>query len=1052
VRNTFHDLETYSTVNIKDGTHRYAEEAEVMLWAFADGNGTVYVWDLVNGALHWQDPLSELWASEEFSEVDEVSLGLYEILEDEDALVWFQNGGMFDFVVLAAKMPHLLPPMHRWRDTMVQAFAHGLPGALEKLGDVLQLHEDHKKIKRGRELVRLFCMPTKDGGRNTKQSHPKEWQEVVEYAAQDITTMREVHRKLPKWNYGGDSEVSRRETALWHLDLRINSRGVLMDMDLARNAVRAVEQERARLGKQTHELTGGAVENTTQRDATLAFIAQAHGITLPDLQADTIERRLRDPDVPDALRELLANRLQASSNSVSKYKTLLRGVSKGGRMRGTKQFCGAGRTGRWAGRLMQLDNMPRPTLPYDEIEIGIAALKVGAEDLVCDNVIEACSNAIRSTIIAPPGKKLVVADLANIEGRTAAWLAGEEWKLQAFRDYDAGTGEDLYKMAYVKAFNTDAKTVTKHNRQIGKVQELMFSYGGGVGAWLTGAATYGIDLEAMTEAVWPVLDQALIAEAADFLKWLYQGAYAAHEKRLKANKITEDESLVALEAAKLKARMGLTEKTFIACDAIKRAWRYANPAISSYWKGDAENPGLEYSTRMAIENPGVTYKARRLRFRRDGAWLRIVLPSGRALCYPQPSVDEEGKISYLGLDPYKRTWGRVHTYGGKLCLAVGTKVLTQHRGWVPIEQVTSVDRVWDGDAWVKTGGAIRKGRRETIEAYGARMTKDHEVLTLDGWKHASQSKRHHRALCRLPDGIEVPRQRREEVPVDLPLCLPKGDCFDGNRSAEAASAGSSGFMRMQTKTNNRSAEHQTRHVDAPSVWSVARHAGPLPPSFASRVAQLRAAWDQGVRAVAKIFRCFLGRHGPYVRAWADARTPAQQRQLHTQELCMGYAFSAGQQHATNSVGVKSLGVDDADTVLPTHRVETNDGSLSSFPWSARKSLDRSPRRVQEVFDLLNCGPRNRFVIAAGGAPLIVHNCENVCQAVARDQLAEGMLKAEKHDYATVLHVHDELVTEVPDTEDFSAEALARLMCVEVEWNKGLPLAAAGFETYRYRKE
>jgi DNA polymerase len=699
MRNTFHDLETYSTVNIKDGTHRYAEEAEVMLWAFADGNGPVYVWDLVNHALYWQDPLSELWGVQDD---DEGMPGpLREILNDEDALVWFQNGGMFDFVVLAAKMPHLLPPMHRWRDTMVQAFAHGLPGALEKLGDVLQLHEDHKKIKRGRELVRLFCMPTKDGGRNTKQSHPKEWQEFVEYAAQDIITMREVHRKLPKWNYGGDSEVSRRETALWHLDLRINSRGVLMDMDLARNAVRAVEQERARLGKQTHELTGGAVENTTQRDATLAFIAQAHGITLPDLQADTIERRLRDPDVPDALRELLANRLQASSNSVSKYKTLLRGVSKDGRMRGTKQFCGAGRTGRWAGRLMQLDNMPRPTLPYDEIEIGITALKVGAEDLVCDNVIEACSNAIRSTIIAPPGKKLVVADLANIEGRVAAWLAGEEWKLQAFRDYDAGTGEDLYKMAYAKSFNTDAKTVTKPQRQIGKVQELMFAYGGGVGAWLTGAATYGIDLEAMTEAVWPVLDQALIAEAQDFLKWLYQGAYAAHEKRLLAGKITEAESLAALEAAKLKARMGLTEKTFIACDAIKRAWRYANPAISSYWKGDAENPGLEYSTRMAIENPGVTYKARRLRFRRDGAWLRIVLPSGRALCYPQPAIAPDkiqklnpetkemewvanpnaGQISYLGLDPYTRKWGRVHTYGGKLfenaCQAVARDQLAE---------------------------------------------------------------------------------------------------------------------------------------------------------------------------------------------------------------------------------------------------------------------------------------------------------------------------------------------------------------------------------------
>ncbi|BEO04316.1 hypothetical protein SMQC13_20430 [Serratia marcescens] len=201
------------------------------------------------------------------------------------------------------------------------------------------------------------------------------------------------------------------------------------------------------------------------------------------MQKSTLERRINDPDLPAPLRELLTIRLAACTTSTSKYKALMKGISSDGRLRRTLQFCGTSRTGRWAGRLFQPQNLPRPTLDQEQIDQGIEALKLGVADLVFDNIMELTSSALRGCIMAPPGKKLVVSDLSNIEGRFLAWLAGEEWKLQAFRDYDniIGTdengepiraGHDLNKLAYARAFNMTPEDVDKAMRQIGKVMEL----------------------------------------------------------------------------------------------------------------------------------------------------------------------------------------------------------------------------------------------------------------------------------------------------------------------------------------------------------------------------------------------------------------------------------------------------------------------------------------------------------------------------------------------------------------------------------------------------
>ncbi|MBO1563536.1 bifunctional 3'-5' exonuclease/DNA polymerase family protein [Yersinia pseudotuberculosis] len=607
------DLETYSETPIRNGTHAYAANAEIMLIAWAIDDGPVSV--------------------HEFTEPKNLPVPLYTALRDGETLVYAHNS-QFDRTVLRTHLKSYKWPnvaardVTRWRDTMVKALAHGLPGSLSDLCDILGVAQDKAKDKAGKALIQLFCKPRAKNSairRATKQTHPEEWKRFIDYAGLDIEAMREIDKKLPVWNYQSN------ELALWHFDQRINDRGVQMDTVLAEAAVSAVEIEQKRLAVRTQDLTDNEVQAATQRDVLLKHIVEAFGVTLPDMQASTIQRRVSDPDLPIELRELLAIRLQASTTSTSKYKTLLKGVSKDGRLRGTLQFCGASRTGRWAGRLFQPQNLPRPVLGQETIDTGIEALKAGCADLLFDNVMELISSALRGCIVAPEGKKLVVSDLSNIEGRALVWLSGEEWKLQAFRDYDAGTGHDLYMLAYARAFNISPDNVDKIQRQIGKVMELGLGFGGGVAAFLTFALVYGLDLDGLAKAALPNVPASIQREAQSWYK----------------------------ASVKQKRTYGLSEQVFIACDSLKRMWRNAHPKTVSFWYE------IEDTVRRAIAAPRQTFTCRKLKIRRDGSWLRIQLPSGRAVCYPGIRIDE-GKISYMGINSYSRKWQRLKTYGGKL--------------------------------------------------------------------------------------------------------------------------------------------------------------------------------------------------------------------------------------------------------------------------------------------------------------------------------------------------------------------------------------------------
>jgi DNA polymerase len=354
------DLETFSEVPINNGTHAYAEKVEVMLMAWAIDDGPVSVWDLTAGTV--------------------MPTMLYQALADPEIEVWAHNSH-FDRTVMRHDHPELAPDVTRWRDTMVQALAHGLPGALGALCEVLGVPQDKAKDKEGKALIQLFCKPRPKNSklrRATSKTHPVEWARFVAYAGLDIEAMREVYKRLPKWNYKGA------ELALWHRDQQINDRGFCVDMDLVHGAIRAVDRAQKRLAEQTVEITNGEVQAATQRDALIKHIVESYGVELPDMQKSTLERRIADPDLPSAVKELLHIRLQASATSTSKYKSLLRSVSSDGRLRGTLQFCGASRTGRWAGRLFQPQNLSKESLSREEIEFGIECMKAGCEDLFYD--------------------------------------------------------------------------------------------------------------------------------------------------------------------------------------------------------------------------------------------------------------------------------------------------------------------------------------------------------------------------------------------------------------------------------------------------------------------------------------------------------------------------------------------------------------------------------------------------------------------------------------------------------------------------------------------
>ena len=607
--------------NFKFGHAKYAETVEVIMLQYAVDDGPVTVIDLTNRPAEDQ---SLAHFRQQVRKADEI---------------WAHEAG-FDRTMLETTNWWPDVPLTKWRCTSALARMHGLMGSLAKLCQIFKVNSEETK-KEGKELIQLFCKPRPDGKYNDRHSHPKQWAEFLQYGGGDVYAMRAVFKQCPKWN------ATPRLWAAWHLDQRMNARGVAADLQLAKACVKATAEAKQRMGDRTMELSDGEVERTTQVARLRAYMAE-YGVNLPDLTADTVERRLEDESLPEHIKELLRVRQQASKSSSAKYQRAI-DQAVDGRLRNLLVFCGAARTGRWAGRTIQPHNLPRPKHKQWEIDLAIRMFCAGAIDLYNpDDTMGLASSCLRGLIIAGPNHKLVAADLKNIEGRIIAWVAGETWKLEAFAAYDRGEGPDLYKIAYARPFGINPEEIDDEDlrRQIGKVMELALQYYGGVGAFCSMAETYSLRLDDLARTAWPIIPENFRMEA--------RRAWS--------------------KAVKRHRTYGLEERIWQTCQALVLMWRAAHPAICTFW---AE---LDQACHMALKVPNKEYKVGHfIRVDRQGNWLRIRLPSGRYLNYPSPRGDEYSS-SFMGVDPYTKQWTRISTYSGKraqnIAEGVGADILT----------------------------------------------------------------------------------------------------------------------------------------------------------------------------------------------------------------------------------------------------------------------------------------------------------------------------------------------------------------------------------------
>lgn len=472
------DIETFSSVDLaKSGVYRYAEspDFEVLLFGYSIDGGAVSVVDLASG--------------------EKIPPHILSALEDETVIKCAFNAN-FERICLSRLLGYetgrYLSPVS-WHCTMVWSAYMGLPLSLQGCGAVLRL--DRQKLTEGKELIRYFCVPcqpTKANGgrtRNLPGDAPEKWARFKIYNARDVETEAEIQQKLSRFPVPEE---------IWDeycIDQKINDTGVALDMTLVREAI-------AMDGVSGHELSDAmksltALENPNSVSQMKTWLA-ANGLHTDTLGKKTVAELLKT--APERLREVLLLRQQLAKSSVKKYQAMENAVCSDGRARGMFQFYGANRTGRWAGRLIQMQNLPQNHL--SDLSQARTLVRTGnreAVKLLYEDIPDTLSQLIRTAFVAPEGKKFIVADFSAIEARVIAWMAGETWRQQVFAD-----GNDIYCASASQMFGVPVEKhgINGHLRQKGKIAELALGYGGAVGALKAmGALDMGLSEEELPPLV-----------------------------------------------------------------------------------------------------------------------------------------------------------------------------------------------------------------------------------------------------------------------------------------------------------------------------------------------------------------------------------------------------------------------------------------------------------------------------------------------------------------------------------------------------------------------
>lgn len=475
------DIETYSSVDIKAaGAYAYAEapDFEILLIAYKIDGGPVEVIDLTRhrNADTWKKPEYRL---ENLRYMDSV---LADALEDPGCVKTAYNAN-FERTCLAAYFKASMPP-EQWRCTAVHAATLGLPSTLGAAGEALGLPEDKQKDKAGKSLIQYFCRPCKptkaNGGRtrNLPEHAPEKWAQFVEYNRQDVVTENAIREKLAIYPIPED------EQRLWELDQRMNDQGVRLDMPFVEKILDFDRGYQERLKAEAREITG--FENPNSLAQLKAWFQKEYGMEIKSITKDTI------PQIAEALKDkpalydeapglrMLEIRQELGKTSTKKYAAMKNAVCRDGYLRGILQFYGANRTGRWAGRIVQVHNLPQNKIP--DIDYARELVSEGdfeSLEMLFEGVPFVFSQLIRTAFVPSEGRRFCVADFSAIEARVIAWLAGEEWRLEVFR-----THGKIYEASASQMFHVPIENIKKGSklRQQGKVAELALGYGGAFGA------------------------------------------------------------------------------------------------------------------------------------------------------------------------------------------------------------------------------------------------------------------------------------------------------------------------------------------------------------------------------------------------------------------------------------------------------------------------------------------------------------------------------------------------------------------------------------------
>lgn len=452
------DIETYSDQDIsKVGVYRYVDtlEFEILLFAYAYDDEPVKIVDLAMG--------------------EEIPEQVIKDLHDPNIIKSAFNAN-FERTALGEYFGYMNP--EEWRCTMIKALTIGLPGSLDMVGKALHLGEDKQKMAVGKRLIQYFCKPCKptksNGGRtrNLPEHDLEKWNLFKDYCIRDVESERDIRERLSMYI------TTKEEQDLWSLDQRINDRGVNTDIKVIEQAIAINNKYTDILMQRAKEITG--LENPNSLAQLKKWIGEKTGQEVTSITKDTIPGLIEAAGEHKEVKEMLELRQLMGKTSVKKYETMLRSRGSDGRIRGILQFYGANRTGRWAGRLVQVQNLPQNHIEdLEDARNFLKAGDMGAIDLIYDSIPDTLSQLIRTAFIPSKGNRFIVADFSAIEARVIAWYAKEEWRQEVF----ANNG-DIYCASASKMFKVPVKKhgINGHLRQKGKIAELALGYGGSVGA------------------------------------------------------------------------------------------------------------------------------------------------------------------------------------------------------------------------------------------------------------------------------------------------------------------------------------------------------------------------------------------------------------------------------------------------------------------------------------------------------------------------------------------------------------------------------------------